>query len=421
MYFNNPIFSNKLSKIELMEIACEDSKINRKFEKEYILRDKYFKYVESFLPKTEHLLFRYIARYEDKNTEILNSPYILKQCVFVSDSDDGNIIFKCTNINKSELINDMKKVKLPPGVDVIASFMPLQVVLLLIIRYYIITKQPKKTEIMYRYYGYSIYWKYFSTYWKDKVYRPDVMRYTVNNMNYRYILKKSGSVKGFIMYSIQNRYEYYIEELMDCTDEDIRYILSACATDINNKLKEIYGLYKDNIAKNNVMFEGSSMYEDDETQRIDSSDIATIEILSNNFTNNFFITDINMQILKTCANMERDVSARELTSILQYMKENVQPKDLHEFFSSLLYIYIQLDNPKANINTVKSKLFFAYMMKVVGKGNSANKNIKKIRELLDMWLSASSNTFRLTTREGTKSGYRNATYYYFLLSIINSK
>ena len=82
MYFNSPILTQKKDPVEEMIMACEGSTVQHKFKEEYTLRDKYFPYVESFIPKTEKLLFRYIAQYEDKNADILNSPYLLKQLEF---------------------------------------------------------------------------------------------------------------------------------------------------------------------------------------------------------------------------------------------------------------------------------------------------------------------------------------------------
>ena len=99
MYFNKPIFSDKPNKVESMEMACEAAKIKQEFKQVYTLRNKYFPYVESFLPKTEHVLFKYIAKYEDKNSALLNSPYPTKQLLFSETGEDANIIFKCIKTN----------------------------------------------------------------------------------------------------------------------------------------------------------------------------------------------------------------------------------------------------------------------------------------------------------------------------------
>ena len=62
------------------------------------------------------------------------------------------------------------------------------------------------------------------------------------------------------------------------------------------------------------------------------------------------------------------------------------------------------------------------MMKdMIVKGNSTNKNIIKIRELMSDWLDHGSNTFRVTTRPGTKTSYQKAVYYYFILSVTSNK
>ena len=80
---------------------------------------------------------------------------------------DGNdIVFKCTQINQQELIEDMNKVPKSKSAIENASFTPLQVVLLMIIRYYMITKQKEKLKAIYYYYGYSIYWSLYGQFLK---------------------------------------------------------------------------------------------------------------------------------------------------------------------------------------------------------------------------------------------------------------
>jgi hypothetical protein len=80
---------------------------------------------------------------------------------------------------------------------------------------------------------------------------------------------------------------------------------------------------------------------------------------------------------------------------------------------------LTLDDPKANEDSITSMKFVALMRDVIKKGNSIDKNVSTIISYTNKWLEQGSNTFRLTSREGTKTNYRKAVYNYFILSVTN--
>ena len=421
MYYNEPIFTKKYSKIDAMlEAACEATdKKPSKFKESYILRDKYFPYIESFIPKTENVLFRYIAKYEDKNSEILNSPYPIKQLSFNENGDDGNIIFKCTHINRKELEADMKIALKSAGIpyDEKAAFISLRVVMYLIIRYYLVTNQPKKMNIMYYYYGYSLYWKMYTKYFPLKVLKPECMMYTINNMSYRNIIKKEGSIRALVYYIIKNRFEYYQTEIVGSTDGEIVYVLDACQSDINAKIKEIADKYNKDVTEGNVMYEGTTLVDDQGAQREDTSVSSSAESLAQKYANNFFMSDIDVNKVNQALAFSQEVSKKELQSTLEYVLREAKPEEVIEFYSCVFYIYLTTDDPACTVDTVNSLKFLATMYNVIKKGNSVNKNIIRMREIMDDWLVHGSNTFRLTQRDATKTNYRKAVYCYFILCV----
>ena len=428
MYFSGPILSKKKNKIEIMEEACEASsagRIKHKFKEEYTIRDKYYPYIESFLPKTEHLLFRHIAKYEDAHADLINSPYPLDVITFKEEGDDADIIYKCTHINKSEITSDVKKVsaKINDGIEDKAAFQPLQIVMLLMIRYYLITNQKDKLHAIYYYYAYSIYWKRFNKQLKKYGYKPNenVMIYTVNELSYKYILKQLGSVKEWLRYMIQSSIENYPDELAELCDEDISYILGQAWTDVRNKVVRVAEKYYEYYAKKEVILKSKGALDDQGTQRIDGSITAEVEALAQRYTSKFYMSEINVQILKQAAQLAKDASVSELKVSLDKIITDVPSSELHEFYASLFYIYLTSEDAKATVDSIKSLKFLVVMRDVFKKGNSTNPNIIKTRELLNKWLESSSNTYRVTTREATKTGYRRAIYYYFILVVTSNK
>lgn len=422
---NGSIFSKPMSKEEEMELraleASTSNSIRHQMKEEYTLRDKYFPYVESFLPKTEKLLFRHIAKYEDKWSEILTSPYPTKILPFGENDggEDNDIIFKCVNINKNELKRDIKKLPLPGQLSKEkAAFQPLQIVMYLMIRYYIFTNQPQKAKILYPYYGYSIYWKRWAKSFKYGV-NEQVMVYTINNMSYRNLIKKLGSVKKLLEYIVEHVFTYYHEGLAESCDEDIRYILDQVQSDIGSKVNSIATMYYNENENKNVIMSGSTLYDDEGTQRLDSSATATAETYAQRYTNKFFSDPLSVSRVKTACAMSKEVSAKEVEHTIDYIMSTATPKEIHELYSSIFYYYLASGDPKATEESIQSLRFIAVMAEVIKKGNSTNKNIVTIISYMNKWLEGGSNTFRLTNRDGTKTNYRKAVYNYFILSVTN--
>lgn len=404
-------------------IAMEaDNTIRHTLKEEYILRDKYFPYVESLIPKTEHLLFRFIARYEDRYSSIINSPYPSKQLPFGINEKgpEYDIIYKCTGIDREELKADMKKCPLPGKLTKEkAAFLPSSVVLFFIIRYYLITKQHDKAKIIYAYYGYSIYWKRFHKSFKLGM-NENVMIYTINEMSYRNKIKQLESLKELLVYIVQGRCEYYASGIAQACDEDVRYILDQIQSDIGSKMNQIASVYYKNYydPKKKEIMMGDTMLDNEGTRREDTSNITAVEVYAQKCTNTFFSTGINKDRVRTAVNMAaKDIAMKEVINTLECIEKNYSASVIHEFYSAIFLYYLSLDDPRANVDSIKSMKFLALMKDVINKGNTTNKNARIIIDYVTKWLNEGSNSFRCTTRPGTISNYKKAVYYYFLLLV----
>lgn len=403
------------------EIALEEAKFKYNFKKEYTLRDKYFPKVEACLPRTEHILFRYIAKYEDLWADVLNTPYLVKQLEFKEYGKDSDIVFQCVNIDRDELHNDIRKVPLPGTLTEKAAFLPLQVVLLMIARYYIMTKQPKKLNAICYYYGYSIYWKRFNRQWN--LYPPieAIMIYTINDCNNKVLLKKLGSLKELLGHVVSGRFETYGEQIIDFCDEDIRYILDQISTNLAAKIIEISSKYYDNVKKKKAILAGNEIIDDIGSRRASNSVTTQVEDMANQYTTQFFMNEISKPIVKQAAMLGKGVSVKELEATLRGVLDKASVTEVHDFYASLFYIFLTAPEVNGDIRAIHSMKFLAIMRGIIKKGQSNDKNIVRTRQLMDKWLEDGSNTFRVTSREGTRSCYRRAVYFYFILSVTNAK
>lgn len=405
------------------DIALETTNSIRHTQKvEYKIRDKYFPLVESLLPKTEKILFRYIAKYEDRHAEVINSPYIDLLPFGINESGpDYDIIYKTTGIDVDELRKTMKEVPLPGNLTKEkAAFLPSSVTFLLIIRYYYLTKQFDKVSPIYSYWGYSIYWKRFTKSFKLGV-NKNVMMYTINTMSYRNLIKTKNSLKALLNYIVKGRCEYYASGIGQACDEDIRYILDQVQSDIGSKINQIasayYNNYNDPEKKNEIMM-GDTMLDNEGTRREDTSAITQVEVYAQKATQTFFSNGINRDKAKTAVTMAaNDISLNEVIHTLEMVEKEYTAKHLHEFYSAVFMYYLNLDDPKATTESIHSLKFLAIMKDVIKKGNTTNKNVRTIIDYTSKWLNEGSQAFRVSNRPGTKTNYRKAIWYYLLLIV----
>lgn len=417
MYFDQPILSNNAEEVALEEL----NHIRHQMKEEWRIRDKYFPYVESYLPKTEHLLFRHIAKYEDKYNDILSSPYPLKILPFGDGegAPDTDIVFRCLNINYKEFTKDIKSLPLPGQLTHDkAAFNPIQIALFLIIRYYLVTKQPKKLKIIYPYYGYSIYWKRFQKSFNKGV-KEEVMIYAINQMSYRNLIKKLGSLRALLYYIVEHTFDNYREGVANCCDEDIRYILDQVQSDIGSKVNNIaQSYYKVNDNEEGAMLTGSSFYSDDtQTARVDASVTSSAVQLAQRYASKFMSDNIDPSRVKTACSMATEVSPKEISRTLEYILSSVDANDINNFYVAIFLWYLTLDDSKCTVESVNSLRFVAVAKDMIKKGNSNNKNIHTVINYCNQWLEAGSDTFKLSSREATKSNFRRAIFNYFLLCV----
>ena len=117
-----------------------------------------------------------------------------------------------------------------------------------------------------------------------------------------------------------------------------------------------------------------------------------------------------MKNISYCAKVA-GVSSKELKIVIQIIQRDGNVQDIKDFYEAIFYIYFK-NGGKAN--DIKSLKFIAVMDNTFKKGNSIDKNIIKIKTLLDKWLIQGSSVYRATNREATMNSFRRAVYMYLI-------
>ena len=386
-----------------------------KIKKEYTILDKFYPSVEKNLPKNEKKLFRYIGKYRDNNIGILGTPYPLNYPVF--GTEDREILFKTCDVDEKELKKYNMNAKLLGDVKDKKNFEPFPTLMLLCIKYYLENNQEDKCTILYYYLGYSMYWSVFSKYFKKFLPREETMIYTVNNISNKFILKQVGTVDKLLLYTVEKTIELQKERVLRASDAELSYIIDAIKTRINNYMNKLSAEYFKNYKNNEVIFKGQELLEDG-SSRETKSIAADVETYANEYTNNFFSDEPKQNIINMVAKI-KNVSASELKTTITLLLDQQRIDEVKKFYSALFYLYFS-DNSTKNRN-IKSMEFLGVMETIYKKGNSNDKNIITIKDLMSKWLEEGSTTYKASNRQATLNDFRKAIFYYFIFLVSSNK
>lgn len=387
-------------------------------EKVYMLRDKYYPMIEKNLPKNERTLLRHIGKYRDKNMPILSSPYLTNYPVF--SQADEKVVFDACGINIVEMKKDTYQTTLLSGKMATSkkkNFQPIQILLVLIMRYYILTKQQKKLNVIYHYYAYSIYWSVFTSWFRKYLPREGTMIYTIDNLSNKFIIKQLKSLDAMLFYAVDNTIKLQWDRIISSSDGEISYIIDGLKTKVNNYFGGVAKIFYENHEKGEIVFRGEEFLEDG-SQRDVKSIGGDVEMLAQELTTKFFSEPPRQDIINQVSRL-KGVSSSELRNTLTLLVDEQLIEEVKSFYESIFFLYFSDDNSKDK--NVKSMSFLGIMESIYKKGNSNDKNIRTIKELMNKWLDRGSTTYRATSRLATQNDFRKAIYYYFIFLVSNNK
>ena len=387
-------------------------------EHTYIMKENYYPRLVMALPQTENVLMKYIGAYRDKNSELLNSPYLGK-LVFDMNGEDVDILFKACNINREAMKVDVKKIELPGDVTEKKSLNDVNVVFILLIRYYMAKKDVDKLRAVMLYFAYSIYGLRYNISFRPYGAIPDVMRYTINNLTGKFILKKLGSIDKWLEHTLMNSFKTYTERFERFSDRDIDEIISALYTRISNAVKIIRNEYEKCYRAKGRIMNGKEFIDGTNTQFEQQSFATEVERLSLEYTQEFFSSKPSAsRILK--ASKLANISVNQLQTTMDLVFDNADIKSMREFFNCLFTIYYSsIDADDIRDVNVKSIKFMQTMDSIFRKGNTKDPNILRAKDIMDDWLRKGSETFRKTTRMPTIVDFRRGVYLYLILFVMN--
>lgn len=403
-----------------MEMTSEERIAIIKGRKEFF--NKFYPQVVSSMRSRGRLMLQHIAKYRDKNIEILSSPYPFNYTLF--GVEDQKIVWTVTGINEDDVQAEIDALKkeikdgcVASGYTVPASLfvnlLPFRVILLLMIRYYMERGDREHMEEICAYTAYSMFYTVFHNSFPKGVNR-EIMMYTVNQMTKKHMLRNQESVDKMITYGIVLCANTYKKRIMDCTDDDIIYIIQQWKSRLRGYFVSIARQYFPNAEKKEAIFTSSEKVDsDDGTDIIErESRSGTISKLSQQYSQQFFQRPLDDQIILICSRLST-VSKNEIKNALTTLRSDKgRIHEVKAFYEAIFYLYLQ----EADLSEfdVHSKKFLVIMESFYKKGSSKEKNITMIKEMLDRWLTATSPSFKEANGATKVSSLKKAIFQYFV-------
>ena len=351
-----------------------------------------------------------VSAYLDKNMNKLSSSGPVYRTLFTE--ADKQVVFNATTTSP-ELVNKV----LPDSAYIknhwknIAS--PFNVVCALIITY---AKRNKNEDLGNFAVMYLTLSMYPSLHYKYFPYEPNqqIMDYTINNLSNKYKIKQLGTIWNALLDTAQVCDRTYSRNITRATDKDITDYIEAIKTRLNALLKKIKNEFQKNYNSKNIM-NVEQDYEDDSTISTSESNSYIIERYSNAIAMKLSISGPDMKLVSIASRIN-NISINELRSVttqLASAKENA--KDIKQLFTDILTTFLSVQ--KHTISEIKSNTFVLECLSIYKKSNTNNKEILRVKKLLEKWLNMYSEKYKKSNRIATLNNFKKALYTFFVFTI----
>ena len=386
----------------------------------------FYERVVKNMRRNERNLMNAIALYRDKNVEILSSPYLYDYTKF--NPEDAEALYRCTGIPEEEVDQAVRELKKfikencrnlginPPD---FANTTPFRMLLLLVIRYFIERGDKAKLDECCSYYAYSMFYTIYYNYFRNMKPRRETMMYVMANMSNKFKIKQEKTVDGMISYSVKLCANTYTKRIMDCTDQDMMYVIGQIKSRMRDFINNIKNAYVKADKDHQVINISAPTLPDEDGTKVfidKPSTMGEIASLAQQYATAFIQKNVDMEIVKLVSRLD-EVSRNEISIALDTLRRD--PKripEVQKFYNAIFYIYLSESN--SSLTSVHSKDFLAVMDAVYRRGNTKDPNVNAVKKLINDWLSATSQLYRQTQSPTTLNNLRRSIFHYFVFLVV---
>lgn len=328
-------------------------------------------------------------------------------------TNDANKLIRIVGLTPEIIKDTLKKAK---SVDNSWKNMnnPFNVAIVLALRYYILKKNEMQIKNAQYYLIVSIYPYMFYKYFKYQP-NPSIMAYTISQMSKKYKLKQTGSLWITLTDIVQKAYELHAPRLKECDDREIILFINDVTTRLNSFMRKVANEFYEVQKEGKYLQSEKESFEEDKYYEADNNSYA-IERITNNVVTSLVVNGPDMRIVDLSARNCK-VSVNELRNFTQSMISDSHRDDIHDIIESILFLYLFSETEHHSPKEIGTNDFTLYCMKIYKKSNTTDKNIIRIKTILDKWL-RDLGLFEKTSRTATANDYRKALFMFFVLTIV---
>lgn len=284
----------------------------------------------------------------------------------------------------------------------------------LAIRYFSEARNKEMVSVVLVYLTLSMYPSLHKKYYKYGM-NEQIMAYTINNLSNKYIIKQKGNLYDSLVYTTSNTYILHENRLAKGTDKNYIDFILDVKTRQNSLMRKIAQEFFKNHESGHYLNSDGDSNDPDNFYEADSNTF-NIERITNSVVLKLTVNGADIRYVDTAAKYCK-ISRTELRNYVNTMVTNDNREDIRKIAESILFLFIF--DSKNTIQEVGSTKFLLYSLEVYKKSNTSDKNVIRIKEILDKWLEELG-TYKKTQRLATINDFRRALFIFFVITIQRS-
>lgn len=240
------------------------------------------------------------------------------------------------------------------------------------------------------------------------------MNYTIANLTGKYKLKQTANMWNSFTEMIDTAFSLHKKNIIDGDDKAFVKYIQDVHTRMNSLIKNIAKEYYENYENQRYLKSEHESFEDDSYYEADSNSYV-IERLTNKVVTHLVVNGPDMKLVQLAAKTN-SISVNELRNYTQTMVNEKQREDIHAIVEALLYLFLNSPEEPHTSRDIGTNTFMIYCLQVYKRSNTTDKNIIKIKAILDRWLDELGLTSKVS-RTATIVNFRRALYTFFVMSI----
>lgn len=245
-----------------------------------------------------------------------------------------------------------------------------------------------------------------------------VMQYAISSMIEKNRIRQTGSMLDTIYITTADCFEFYRERLKECTDDTVIRYINDVRTRLNSIMRNISNAYYKAFEEKHYLQSESESLEDEKFYQADSN-TQFINRLTNKVVQTLVTNGPDMKLVEFAAKNNR-MAVSDLRSYAVTLCTQKQMEELEAIVESLLVLFFSLDSTRSYTpRDIGTNKFLYVCLNVYKTPNTNNKQIIRIKEVLDKWVN-DLNMYKKAGTVGTINNHRRAIYMLIVLSIIKS-